>query len=574
MDMKQKRIREIYLLKAISLEEIFDSNEIDEILKEKTFWNNNLVDEELETKQKNLTRFKKHNMEFDKGTLVMKLLSIAIDKLKQTNNKAISKGLNWVRTEIQDKLVSDTPTGIKSKTIEDQVDIKNIMSWIDEYGTSNVIEEKTKKRYEPTIYKKKEIQNLDLNPKHRHSINTINFQFQKNKVEKINTMKLRKVENIGNDIINNFVSDSMDLKTKKKYHKKTHSTSNFDELPKNNILSCGLLVVDENVSKAINSKTFDIWEYEKTVGRDNCLPFLCYEIFFNYDLYTVININTMEKFTESIRDGYLKNNPYHNDIHASDILHTSYSMTIHSNIISTLNLDCLDLAALFIASMIHDYKHPGVTNGFLMNTRDKLAIKYNDYSVLENYHVAEAFKLIKEKETNIFSMLSISEYKMIRKKIIDGVLATDMTKHAHGYHYLKMKVETYQINQGKNMDKILLGLDESEINKTKQEFINTVIHLADISNPTKPLKVYKEWAERCMSEFWLQGDKERELGIPFSFLCDRRTTKLPGAQMGFMNGIVLPLTQTFIEMFPTLSYMIDNITANSEYYKKLKDEDK
>lgn len=199
---------------------------------------------------------------------------------------------------------------------------------------------------------------------------------------------------------------------------------------------------------------------------------------------------------------------------------------------------------------------------------------YIDYSVLENYHVSEAFKLLKDnKDCNIFLMLNNSEYKMIRKRIVDCVLATDMTKHAHEYHYCKMKIETYQIKSGSNVDKILANSDENTKNQTKQEFLNSLIHLADISNPLKPLKVYKKWAECIMNEFWLQGDKERELGIPFSYLCDRRTTKLPAAQVGFMNGIVLPLTQSIVEIFPTLSFMLDNIKINSVEFTKLKEED-
>lgn len=194
-------------------------------------------------------------------------------------------------------------------------------------------------------------------------------------------------------------------------------------------------------------------------------------------------------------------------------------------------------------------------------------------SVLENFHVSESFKIIQDhKDCNIFSMFSNNEYKSARKKIIDCVLATDMTKHAHEYHYLKMKVETYQIKNGVNSDKIFNNLDESSKSQTKQEFMNTLIHLADISNPTKPLTVYKKWAEMIMEEFWLQGDKEKDLGLPPSFLCDRVTTFLPAAQVGFMNGIVLPLTQVVVEIFPGLHYMVENILINSAYYKKLKEE--
>ena len=48
----------------------------------------------------------------------------------------------------------------------------------------------------------------------------------------------------------------------------------------------------------------------------------------------------------------------------------------------------MDMTSFLIASLIHDFKHFGVNNMFLINSQQKLAIRYNDKSVLENYHVA------------------------------------------------------------------------------------------------------------------------------------------------------------------------------------------
>lgn len=40
---------------------------------------------------------------------------------------------------------------------------------------------------------------------------------------------------------------------------------------------------------------------------------------------------------------------------------------------------------------MHDFKHNGFTNVFHQNSMSDLAIRYNDVSVQENFHVAETF---------------------------------------------------------------------------------------------------------------------------------------------------------------------------------------
>jgi hypothetical protein len=37
----------------------------------------------------------------------------------------------------------------------------------------------------------------------------------------------------------------------------------------------------------------------------------------------------------------------------------------------------IDYTSFLIAAIIHDYKHPGLTNNFLMNSRNEIAVKYN-----------------------------------------------------------------------------------------------------------------------------------------------------------------------------------------------------
>jgi cAMP-specific phosphodiesterase 4 len=63
------------------------------------------------------------------------------------------------------------------------------------------------------------------------------------------------------------------------------------------------------------------------------------------------------------------------------------------------------------------------------------------------------------------------------------------------------------------------------------QVLQNLVHCADLSNPTKPLSVYRQWVDRVTEEFFRQGDLEREQGIDISPLCDRHTASVAKSQV-------------------------------------------
>lgn len=60
------------------------------------------------------------------------------------------------------------------------------------------------------------------------------------------------------------------------------------------------------------------------------------------------------------------------------------------------------------------------------------------------------------------------------------------------------------------------------------------------------------WTMQLLEEFFRQGDKERELGLPFSPLCDRNNTLVAESQIGFIEFIVEPSMQVCSDMLETV----------------------
>jgi len=60
----------------------------------------------------------------------------------------------------------------------------------------------------------------------------------------------------------------------------------------------------------------------------------------------------------------------------------------------TAELEGIHILSYLMSAVIHDIGHPGFNNAFMVAGNDPLAIQYNDKSVLENFHVAEGFRII------------------------------------------------------------------------------------------------------------------------------------------------------------------------------------
>jgi len=220
-------------------------------------------------------------------------------------------------------------------------------------------------------------------------------------------------------------------------------------------------------------------------------------------------------------------NPYHNRMHAAEVTSMAYSLWSSLSQLPQFTgyFTEVDLLVLIVAAAIHDMGHPGVNNDFLVKTKNNLAIRYHDRAVLENFHLASAFELMKDTGIQLLEHnLPSPPVASLRNRVVDMVLATDMAVHKRLVEEIDNETTRYS---GSDIDKCLLE--------------RSLVHLADIGHPLKPVAQHKNWAQRVTEEFFAQGDKEKELGFTPLTLFDRKEAPaLPNSQIGFMNFMVLP----------------------------------
>ncbi|KAM7347957.1 phosphodiesterase dunce isoform 6-T7 [Cochliomyia hominivorax] len=310
----------------------------------------------------------------------------------------------------------------------------------------------------------------------------------------------------------------------------------------------------------------DTWGIDifKIGDLSNNRPLTCvaYTIFQSRELLTSLMIppKNFLNFMTTLEDHYVKDNPFHNSLHAADVTQST-NVLLNTPALEGV-FTPLEVGGALFAACIHDVDHPGLTNQFLVNSSSELALMYNDESVLENHHLAVAFKLLQNQGCDIFCNMQKKQRQTLRKMVIDIVLSTDMSKHMSLLADLKTMVETKKV-AGSGV--LLLDNYTDRI-----QVLENLVHCADLSNPTKPLPLYKRWVGLLMEEFFLQGDKERESGMDISPMCDRHNATIEKSQVGFIDYIVHPLWETWADLVhPDAQDILDTLEENRDYYQSM-----
>uniref|UniRef100_A0A667G841 Phosphodiesterase n=1 Tax=Lynx canadensis TaxID=61383 RepID=A0A667G841_LYNCA len=308
-----------------------------------------------------------------------------------------------------------------------------------------------------------------------------------------------------------------------------------------------------------NKWGLDVFKVAELSGN-RPLTTIMFNIFQERDLLKTFQIpaDTLVTYLLTLESHYHADVAYHNSLHAADVAQSTHVL-LATPALEAVFTDLEVLAAIF-ASAIHDVDHPGVSNQFLVNTNSELALMYNDASVLENHHLAVGFKLLQAENCDIFQNLSAKQRLSLRRMVIDMVLATDMSKHMNLLADLKTMVETKKVTS--------LGVLLLDNYSDRIQVLQNLVHCADLSNPTKPLELYRRWTDRIMAEFFQQGDRERESGLDISPMCDKHTASVEKSQVGFIDYIAHPLWETWADLVhPDAQDLLDTLEDNREWYQ-------
>lgn len=313
-----------------------------------------------------------------------KVLSEIQNNFKSKNEIKVPDLLKFVKSNKNNEIIKELEIRLNKLLNPNMEDIVEIMKklkekkWIKlstQYSSSlDEIISMTSKKNLNEIYDTK----ISKNTANKHLLGILEIYTdirEKNvKFTDINTSRVSKVrfkttkyiENMPNNH-NNFLKRFIEA----------YNTKNINSLCY--MISPSIIAKISNEISKLDQCDFNIFEFDNLLGKKASV-YIAQEIInrLDYYKYGTINKNKLEKFLNEIVEHYDRVNAlYHNDLHACDVMQTLYTILIKGKIEEKLKLIPLDIFSILIAAFCHDYKHTGQNNLYHINTKSKIATRYN-----------------------------------------------------------------------------------------------------------------------------------------------------------------------------------------------------
>mmetsp|Transcript_100607 Transcript_100607/g.319637 ORF Transcript_100607/g.319637 Transcript_100607/m.319637 type:complete len:933 (-) Transcript_100607:234-3032(-) len=314
--------------------------------------------------------------------------------------------------------------------------------------------------------------------------------------------------------------------------------------------------IPQGIKKTLNTQFFDAL----LPNRDQKVDLAAYIVFTLQGCSDYIQMICQERIMMNFvmqAERLYPPNPYHNFSHALDVEHSL-----------ALSFQLIDAGSFFteaeqfwlaVAAIGHDLGHVGFNNSFLVEIGHDIAVMYNDRSPLENMHCSKLFELLSDPEANVFAEVEKGEYKAMRRGIIQAILHTDVTKHNE---MIKELALLFQMHSQDFEGSELSEQGAEVLSEHGQMIANALLHSADMGNPMKPWELCQKLAHLILDEFALQGDREKELGVPVSMLNDREKVNRPNSQIVMAEFMMAPMVEAIVHIFPQLDPMALHLGRN------------
>ncbi|XP_031627073.1 dual 3',5'-cyclic-AMP and -GMP phosphodiesterase 11-like isoform X2 [Contarinia nasturtii] len=283
----------------------------------------------------------------------------------------------------------------------------------------------------------------------------------------------------------------------------------------------------------------------------------CLRMFLELDFVERFHIDyeVLCRWLLSVKKNY-RNVTYHNWRHAFNVAQMMFSIVTATQWWKIFGeIECL---ALIIACLCHDLDHRGTNNSFQIKASSPLAQLYST-STMEHHHFDQCLMILNSPGNQILAHLSSEEYSRALRVLEDAILSTDLAVYfrKRGSFLKHVKPNTTMANWLSEEPRSLLRAMSMTV--------------CDLSAITKPWPVEKRVADLVTSEFFEQGDMERqELNItPIDIMNREKESQLPMMQVNFIDTICLPIYEAFGTLSDKLQPLVNGVLENKEHWLQL-----
>ncbi|XP_048728565.2 dual 3',5'-cyclic-AMP and -GMP phosphodiesterase 11A-like isoform X3 [Ostrea edulis] len=250
-----------------------------------------------------------------------------------------------------------------------------------------------------------------------------------------------------------------------------------------------------------------------------------------------------------------RNVAYHNWRHAFNVCQFMFATLKRSEV--RRHISDKESLALVVACLCHDLDHRGTNNAFQQKTSSALAQLYGTKATLEHHHFNHAVMILNSEGHNIFGNFNSEEYGEVINLLKEAILATDLSRH------IQVRDKFFAM-----VDSGMKNWDDRESRDILRSVLMTTCDVAAI---TKPWKIQRKVADLVMTEFFDQGDKERnELKIQPQACMDReKEDELPKLQLSWIDGICLPLYKALSNLDVSFKPLYDGVLTNRSCWEVL-----
>jgi len=244
---------------------------------------------------------------------------------------------------------------------------------------------------------------------------------------------------------------------------------------------------------------------------------------------------------------------YHNWKHAFNVCQLMFA--IISNTMWWNKLGEVECLGLVLACLCHDLDHRGTNNSFQIKSSNSLARLYST-STMEHHHFDQCLMLLNTKGNQILANISQEEFKSVIKVLEDSILATDLAV------YFRRRKET--------MVMIKEGVDW-KVERDRSLFRGLMMTACDLGAITKPWPIQQKIAKLVTTEFFHQGDLEKEqLKLkPIPMMDREKKDELPSMQVSFIDEICMPVYESLATASVHLSPMLEGCVENRHNWSQL-----